>query len=140
MWIGVLLLILLGAQLSATALVPAAPGQAPPPWWVGGGLLWPFFSDTRTLVPPGEALDLLTPLLGIASAVCLLLAAAALLGWLVPASWFRWLVLAGALFSLVLHVVWLSGWSVLPLAVDALLLWLVLGGDVSVRSLRGWAA
>ena len=137
MWIAILLLLLLGAQLNVTALVPAAPGQAPPPWWVGGGLLWPFFSDTRTLIPSGEMLSALTPLLGIASAVSFLLAAGSLLGWVVPEAWFRWLIVAGVMFSIPLQVIWLSGWAVLPLLVNALLLWLVFGAHLSVGTLRG---
>ena len=50
---SILVLLLLGAHLNLTALVPAAAGQGPPPWWVGGGLLWPFFLDTATLLPAG---------------------------------------------------------------------------------------
>lgn len=85
MWIAVLALVLLAAQLNLTAIVPAAPGRAPPPWWVGGGILWPFFSDTRTRIPAGNALDTLTPILGVSSAALFLHAAGSLLGWLVPA-------------------------------------------------------
>jgi hypothetical protein len=137
MWIAMLVLLLVGAQVNLTALVPAAAGQAPPPWWVGGGLLWPFFADTRTLVPHGDLLGTLTPLLGIASAACFLLAAAALLRWWVPAPWFPWLIAAGAILSIVLQVMWLSGWAILPLLVDAALLWAVFGMHVTVSSLRG---
>ncbi len=137
MFVTVLVLLLLAAQLNVTAIVSAAAGQAPPPWWVGGGLLWPFFADTRTLLPAGDALDTLTPLLGITAATLFLLAAAALLGWFVPASWFPWLVVAGAVLSIGLHVIWLSGWAVLPLAVAAALLWLVFGMHASVGGLRG---
>ena len=82
------LALLLGAHLNLTALVPAAAGQGPPPWWVGGGLFWPFFADTARSLPAGGLRDALTPLLGIVAATCLLMAAAALLGWLVPGSWF----------------------------------------------------
>lgn len=132
-----IVLLLVGAQVNLSALVPAAPGQAPPPWWVGGGLLWPFFSDTRTLLPPGGLRDTLTPILGVAAAVCFLLACAALLGWLVPGSWFSWLVVAGAVASIALQVGWLSGWAVLPLVVDAALLWAVFGKLVTLGSVRG---
>jgi hypothetical protein len=129
--------LLLGAHLNLTALVPAAAGQGPPPWWVGGGVLWPFFLDTGTLLPAGGVRDTLTPMLGIAAALCLLLAAAALLGRLVPAAWFSPLVVAGATASIVLQVVWISGWAVLPLALDVALLWAVLALRVTVAGLRG---
>jgi hypothetical protein len=39
--------------------------------------------------------------------------------------------------SIVLQVIWLSGWAVLPLLVDAALLWVVFGQHVTVDSLRG---
>ena len=124
---SILVLLLLGAHLNLTALVPAAAGQGPPPWWVGGGLLWPFFLDTATLLPAGGIRDALTPLFGMTAAVCLLLAAGALLGWIVPRPWFRGLVVTGTALSIALQVLWISGWAVLPLAVDVALLWAVFG-------------
>ncbi len=136
MWIPVLIALLLGAQLNLTALVPAAKGQAAPPWWVGGRLIWPFGLDTPTLLH-GDALTTLTPLLGIGSAVLFLMAAAALLDWVVPASWFPWLIAAGAVCSIALQIVWVSPWAVLPLLVDAALLWAVFGMRITVPGLRG---
>jgi hypothetical protein len=137
MWIPILVLLVLGAQLNLTALVPLQAGDPPPPWWVGGRLLWPFAVETRTLLPPGDALNALTPILGIASAVCFLLAVAALLRWVVPGRWFPGLTVAGAVFSIVLQVIWFSGWAVLPLLVDIALLWAVLSQHVTVEGLRG---
>ena len=137
MWILLLVLLLLGAQLNVTALVPLQAGGTPPPWWVGGRLLWPFAVETRTLLPPGDVLNTLTPILAIASAAFFLLAAAALLRWVVPGAWFGWLIVAGAVLSIVLQVIWFSGWAVLPLLVDVALLWVVFGQHVSVDSLRG---
>ena len=132
----ILCLLLFAAHINLTALVPAKAGQAPPPWWVGGRLVWPFGLDTRTLLPPGNLVDSLTPILGIASAVFFLLAAAALLHWLVPAQWFLALVVAGASCSVVLQVVWISPWAVLPLLLDAVLLWAFLGSRLSVPGLQ----
>ena len=132
----VLVLLLLGAHLNLTALVPLQHGDPTPPWWVGGRLLWPFAVETRTLLS-GEALNTLTPTLAIASATLFLLAAAALLRWVVPGAWFRWLIVAGAVLSIVLQVIWLSGWAVLPLVEDVALLWAVFGQHISVGSLRG---
>ena len=136
MWILVLVLLLLGAQLNLTAIVPLQAGGAPPPWWVGGRLLWPFAVETRTLLPPGGVLDTITPILAIVSAVLFLLAAAALLRWIVPESWFPWLIVDGAVLSIVLQVVWFSGWAVLPLLVDVALLWAVFGHHLTVGRLR----
>ena len=137
MWIFMLILLLLGVQLNLTAIVPLQAGGTPPPWWVGGRLLWPFAVETRTLLPPGDVLNTLTPILAIVSAIFFLLAAAALLRWVVPGAWFQWLIVAGALLSIVLQVIWLSGWAVLPLLVDVALLWFVFGQHVTVDSLRG---
>ncbi|MDO8963648.1 MAG: hypothetical protein Q7W30_04055 [Coriobacteriia bacterium] len=134
LWIA---LLLVGAQVNLSALVPAAPGQTPPPWWVGGGILWPFFADTRTLMPRGDLLDLLTPVLGITATVCFLAAVAALAGWVVPAGWTPWLIGAGAVASVVLQVMWLSGWAVVPLVVDAALLWSVFAASGSAVGMRG---
>ena len=135
--VSIIILLLLGAHLNLTALVPAAAGQAAPPWWVGGGLFWPFFADTSTLVPAGDPRNVLTPILGITAAACLLLAACAFLGWLVPDAWLRGLIVAGAAASIVLQVAWLSGWAILPLAVDAALLWLVFGLHLTAARPRG---
>ncbi len=137
MWIIFLISLLLGAQFNLTALVPLQPGDTPPPWWVGGRLLWPFAVKTHTLLPAGDALNTLTPILGIASAIFFLLAAAALLRRVVPGNWFPWLIAAGAILSIILQVVWFSGWAVLPLLVDVALIWAVFGRHITVSSLRG---
>ena len=137
MWILMLVLLLLGAQLNLTALVPLQAVGTPPPWWVGGRLLWPFAVETRTLLPPGDALNTITPILAIASATFFLLAAAALLRWVVPGNWFQWLTVAGVALSIVLQIIWFSGWAVFPLLVDVALLWAIFGQHVTVETLRG---
>ena len=137
MWIVMLILLLLAAQLNLTALVPLQAGGTAPPWWVGGRLIWPFSVETHTLLPPGDVLNTLTPILAIASALCFLLAAAALLRWVVPANWFTWLIVVGTVLSIVLQGIWISGWAVLPLLVDVALLWAIFGLHVTVGSLRG---
>jgi hypothetical protein len=136
MRILIVLGLLLAAHLNLTALVPAAADQAPPPWWVGGRLAWPFGLDTHTLLQ-GPALSTLTPLLGIASAVFFILAAGAVLHWVVPAQWAAGLLVAGAACSLVLQVVWISPWAVLPLVMDGVLLWALFSSRLPVTALRG---
>ena len=137
MWILLLALMLLGAQLNLTAIVPLQAGDPSPPWWVGGRLLWPFAVETRTLFLSGDALNVLTPILAFTSAICFLLSAAALLRWAVPGNWFPWLIVSGAVLSIVLQVVWFSGWAIFPLLVDFVLLWAVFGRHITVESLRG---
>lgn len=131
----ILVLLLLGAQLNLSGIVPLQVGDSPAPWWVGGRLLWPFAVETRTLLQ-GDALNTVTPILAIASAILFLLAAAALLRWRVPGEWFPWLIVAGAVLSIVLQVIWFSGWAILPLIVDIALLWSVFGQHLIVRGLR----
>jgi hypothetical protein len=138
MWIALLLLLLLGAQLNLSGLVPLQIGDVPPPWWVGGRLLWPFAEETNTLVT-GNTLNTLTPILSITAAVCFLLAAAALLRWYVPSRWFSWLIVAGAVSSIVLQVMWFSGWAIIPLLADIGLLWVVFSWHVTVAELRSLA-
>ena len=127
----------LGAHLNLTALVPLQPGHTPPPWWVGGRLAWPFAVNARTLIPPGDLLNSLTPILGITAAICLLSAAGALLGWIVPPHWFAWLVGVGVAASLVLQIVWISPWALLPLLIDIALAGMVFGLGLNVARLRG---
>lgn len=136
MWILTLVLLILGAQLKLTAIVPLQLGDPSPAWWTGGRLFWPFAILTQTLVPPGDALNTLTPILGIMSGVCFILAALALLRWVVPNQWFKWLIVAGAVLSIVLQVIWFSVWAVLPITADIVLLWLVFGQHITVSSLR----
>ena len=135
MWILILVQLLLGAQLKLSGIVPLQVGDSPAPWWVGGRLLWPFAVETRTLLH-GDTLNTFTPILSITSAILFLLAAAALLRWLVPGQWFPWLIVAGAVLSVALQVIWFSGWVILPLIVDIALLWAVFGQHVTVRGLR----
>lgn len=135
MWILILILLLLGAQLNLSAIVPLQIGDSAAPWWVGGRLLWPFGLETRTLLQ-GDLLNTVTPILAITSAIFFLMAVAALLRWRVPGEWFPWLSVTGAGLSIVLQVIWFSGWAIFPLIVDIALLWLILGQHVTVRSLR----
>lgn len=136
MWILILVLLLLGAQLNLSGLVPLQVGDSPAPWWVGGRLLWPFALETRTLLQ-GDALNTLTPILAITSAILFLLAAAALLRWRVPGEWFPWLIAVGTVLSIALQVTWFSAWAILPLIVDIALLWAIFAQHLTVRSLCG---
>lgn len=136
MWIALLVLLVLAAHLNLTALVPLQIGGAPPPWWVGGRLLWPFAEETNTLIFSGNTLHTVTPMLAIVASLCFLLAAASLLRWRIPSRSFQGLIVTGAMCSIALQVIWFTGWAVLPLLVDAALLWAVFGRGVTVSELR----
>lgn len=136
MWILMLVLLLLAAHLNLAALVPLQPGDPSPPWWVGGRLIWPFAVETPTLIPAGDLLNAVTPILAFTSAIAFLLAAAILLRWLPWRQWFRGLVVAGVVLSVALQVIWFTGWAILPSLVDVLLLWAVFRQRVTVGRLR----
>lgn len=120
-------LLLLGAQLNLSALVPLQDGDPEPPWWVGGRLLWPFAEDTNTLLVSGDLLNVVTPILAILSAVCFLLAALMVFRRRAHNNRFLWLVGIAVGCSVILQVVWFTGWAILPLLIDAVLLWLMFG-------------
>lgn len=127
--------LLLAAHFSLTAIVPLQPGEPQPPWWVGGRLIWPFAVETRTLLQ-GDLLNILTPVLAFTSAIAFLLAAAALLRRLVPGIWWSWLITGGAALGILLQVIWLTGWAILPILLNAALLWAIFGRGITVEKLR----
>ena len=127
--------LLLAAHFSLTAIVPLQPGDPQPPWWVGGRLIWPFAVETHTLIQ-GDLLNTLTPVLAFTSAIAFLLAAAAVLRRMVSDSWFAWLITGGAVLSILLQVIWFTGWAVLPILVSVALLWAIIGRGITVEGLR----
>ena len=126
---------LLAAHFSLTAIVPLLPGDPKPPWWVGGRLIWPFAVETRTLIQ-GDLLNTLTPVLAFMSATAFLLAAAALLRRLVSGNWWSWLITGGAVLGILLQVIWFTGWAILPILMNAALLWAIFRRGVTVDRLR----
>ena len=134
MWIIVLILLLLGAQFSFSAFAPAGAGKA----W----LLWPFTSDSRSWLGvvgglPQQGSSVVTPFLAGIAGLCFLAAAASLVGWWVPADWWRPLVIVASIASLLLFVVYFGVWAIPPIVVDVILLWAVFAQNWSVSVLRG---
>ncbi len=123
MRILVLILLLLGAQCSATAFAPAQAGK--------GWILWPFATDSKSLIgmvggvpqQAGSSFVLLLVVLAGLSTLGFLAAAASLFGLLVPASWWPILVPASAILSLLLQILYIGPLTILPILVDAVLLW-----------------
>ena len=56
---------------------------------------------------------------------------------LIPADWFRPAAIAGAIASAILFLLYLGPWAVVPLALDAVILWGVLLQDWTPASLAG---
>jgi hypothetical protein len=134
MRILVFVLLLLGAHFSLTAFVPGAAGNAV--------FYWPWAADARPLLAgvgglPQQGGSVLTPALAGIAGLCFLGAAAALLGIVIPADWWRLLVMGGTVASIALFVLFLSPLSVLPIAVDLLLLWGLFAQQWTVAGLQG---
>lgn len=132
MRIIVLVLLLLGAQFSATVFAPAA-GKA----W----LLWPFGEDSKSwLSIVGGMKQSASPLTLVVAGVatlCFLATAFGLFGIVVPVDWWRPLALVAVVASILLHVLFFGIWAVVPIAVDVVLLWGVLLQNWSVSTLTG---
>ncbi len=118
----VFIMLLLGAQFSATAFAPAQPGKA----WI----LWPFAVDSKSLLGitggvPQQSGGAITPFLAILaglSTLGFLAAAVSLFGILVPAGWWPYLITASTILSLVLHVLYIGPPAILPILDDLALL------------------
>jgi hypothetical protein len=129
-------LLFLGWHFATTFFVPAGGAQA------RGWVIWPFGHQSRpplsairgVLAPravPSEPAPTLALVLAAVASIGFLIALAALFGIVVPVDWWRPAVVVSSAASVVLFVMYLSPWALIPLLVDAVLLWGVL--------LRGWS-
>jgi hypothetical protein len=124
----------LGWHFATTFFVPAGAPQS------RGWLIWPFGRESlpdllplRRLAPrvvPAEPAPTVALVLAAIASACLLVALAALLRIVVPEGWWMPAVVIGCLASSGLFTIYLGRWALLPLLVDAVLLWGVLT--------RGW--
>jgi hypothetical protein len=133
MKVVILILLVLAAHFSFTPFAPAQAGQAK--------FYWPFAADTRAWLPigglPSQSGSILTPLLAGAAGLAFVAAFASLQGWLVPAEWFRVLLLAGIGASAALYTLYIGPFAILPLVMDMLFLWGLLAQNWSAAVLRG---
>lgn len=131
MKIAALIFLLLAAHFSLTPFAPGKAGEAK--------FYWPFAADTRSWLPfigglPAQSGSIVTPILAGIAGLAFLAAAACLFGWMVPAAWLRPLVITGAAASALLYVLYIGPYAILPLALDALILWLALSQSQSSLS------
>lgn len=108
--------------IHASFLSPAPPRTA-------GGPEWPF-ELTRSWLVTGLQLDpAIVRGVGIGlvvtSTVLLVLAGLSTVGWIVPASWWSGLTLAGAATSLGTLLLFFHPWLALGLVIDLVLVWVV---------------
>ena len=127
----VIILLVLGAHFNLTAFAPTQPGK--------GWILWPFAADSKPALSPStkafalpSAGGAVTALLAGVAGLGYLASILALLGWLIPASWWPALPVTAATASILLYLLYLSRWSILPILIDLL----VLAGVL----LLGWTA
>lgn len=121
----VALLLLVGIHFSLSGLM-LPEGAA--------SFLAPITQGSRPLVgSAGSA----THLLGALSVLGLGMGLLALFGWLVPGNLWLPAVCLGVVASVVLYVWFLSAWAILPLALDALILWGIFASNWTAAGLRG---
>lgn len=118
----VLFLLLLGAHFSLTPFAPA------PKAWSG----WPFSVESRSWLSfvgglPSQSGGLATPVLAGLAGLGFLAAALGLFWSAIPAGAWPLIVVGSAIASGLLYVLYIGLWAILPLLLDALLVWGVLG-------------
>ena len=125
-------LLVLAAHFNATPFAPAPAGTAK--------FYWPFAADSKPWLGfigglPASG-GVVTALLAGVAALGFIASLLALFGWLVPAHWFTPLIVAASIVSILLYFLYFGAFSLLPLALDALLLWGVLARGWSVAGLK----
>lgn len=114
-------LILISAHLSLTAFVPSQTGR-----WI----LWPFDPESKPILSmlgglPSQS-GIVIPLLAGGAGVTYIVAFLCRMGWIVPADWLFPSLVVGSVGSILLFSIYLSVWSVLPIVLDLLILWLAM--------------
>ena len=132
MKILVIFLLILAAHFNATPFAPAPAGTAK--------FYWPFAADSKSWLTAIGGLPasggIVTSLLAGVAALGFIASLLALFGWLVPANWFATAILAASIASVVLYVLYFGAFSLLPLALDIILIWGVLARGWSVAGLK----
>ena len=122
-----------------------APATAPNE---NGWLIWPFgrasapaFDGLTGAIAPATPTALGSPTIAMAAAaiasLALVVAIAGLWGLVIPTDWWRPAAIVGALASMVLFSIYLSPLSIVPMLLDAAVLWGVIVSGWSTESLAG---
>jgi hypothetical protein len=124
----VIVILLLGAHFSLTAIAPGEKAL----------FYWPFAKDSKpTLDILGAATKPVTQLLSVVAGLCFLASVVAIFGWLIPPTWLPPLIIIGSVASALLFALNFGINALIPLALDAFLLWGVFGWHWTVATLRG---
>lgn len=124
----VIITVLLGAHFALTAIAPGEKAL----------FYWPFAKNSKpSLDILGSATKPVTQLLSVVAGLCFLASVMAILGWLIPPAWFVPLIIFGTVASTLLFLLYININALVPLAIDAFLLWGVFGWHWTVATLRG---
>jgi hypothetical protein len=140
--IAATLLVFLAWHGPTTFFVPSGPPHD------SGWVVWPFGQQSRPVVDalvgvfaPDKVTTNAQPTVALVAAgvasLAFIVAGLALWGFLVPASWWAPALVAGAVCSLVLFAIYLSPLALIPLVVDAVILWGVIAQGWSVATFAG---
>ncbi len=117
-----IVLLVLAAHFSATPFAPAPVGTAK--------FYWPFAEDSKPWLGFVGGLPVsggvVTALLAGVAALGFIASLLALFGWLVPAHWFTPSIVVASIVSILLYVLYFGAFSLLPIALDFILLWGIL--------------
>ena len=113
-----------------------------------GWLMWPFgrattpaFEGLTGAIAPSAPTAIGSPTIAMAAAgiasLALVIAIAGLWGIVIPADWWRPAAIVGALASMVLFSIYLSPMSIVPMLLDAAVLWGVIVSGWTTESLAG---
>ena len=123
----VIITVLLGAHFALTAIAPGEKAL----------FYWPFAKNSKpSLDILGSATKPVTQLFSVVAGLCFLASVMAILGWLIPPAWFVPLIIFGTVVSTLLFLLYISINALVPLAIDAFLLWGVFGWHWTVATLR----
>jgi hypothetical protein len=127
-------LFVVAAHFSLTPFAPATTGKA----W----LFWPFSADSRSWLGfagglPAQSGSTLIPIIAGLAGIGFIAAVVGLFWTGFPATWWRLVIIASAILSILLYVLFLGKWSILPLAIDLAILWGVVLQHWSVIDFRG---
>lgn len=125
-------MLFLAAHFNAMPFAPAPAGTAK--------FHWLFAADSKSWLTAIGGLPasggIVTSLLAGVAALGFIAALLALFGWLVPANWFTPLIIAAAVASILLYILYFGALALLPIALDLILLWGVLARGWSVAGLE----
>ena len=124
----IIVTLLLGAHFALTAIAPGEKAL----------FYWPFAKDSKpTLDVLGSATKPITQFLSIVAGLCFLASVAAIFGWLIPPALLPPLMIISSVASALLFMLYANINALIPLAIDAFLLWGVFGWHWTVTTLRG---